>query len=55
MFSVPNFHFRCFRITGVVFVSEVTVFDFVSKEQYENENGFSVYRLFSPLPRTRSA
>jgi hypothetical protein len=30
VFFVPNFRFRCFRITDIVFVSEVTAFDFVS-------------------------
>jgi hypothetical protein len=29
---VPNFHFRCFQITDVIFVSGVTVFDLVSKK-----------------------
>jgi hypothetical protein len=43
---VPNFRFRCFRITDVVFVSGVTVFDLVSEKKYENENGFCVYRSF---------
>jgi hypothetical protein len=42
-FSISNF---CFRITDVVCVSGVIVFDFVSKEKYENKNGFNVYRLF---------
>jgi hypothetical protein len=46
---VPNF---CFRITDVVFVSEVTVFDLVSEEIYENTNVFvftDCFRSLSPL------
>jgi hypothetical protein len=43
MFSISNF---CFRITDVVCVFGVIIFDFVSKEKYENKNGFNVYQLF---------
>ena len=52
---VPNFRFRCFRITDIVFVSGVTVFDLVSEKKYENENGFCVYRSFPTVftPRYR--
>jgi hypothetical protein len=46
---VLNFRFQCFRISDVVFVSGVTVFDLISEKKYENENGFNVYRSFSPL------
>jgi hypothetical protein len=49
IFSAPNFRFRCFRNTDIVFVSGVTAFDFVSDKKYENGNGFSVYRPFSSL------
>jgi hypothetical protein len=43
---VPNFCFRWFRITDVIFVSGVTVSDLVSEKKYGNENDFSVYRSF---------
>jgi hypothetical protein len=43
MFFVPNFRFRWFQNTDVVFVSGITVSD---KKKYENDNGFSVFRSF---------
>jgi hypothetical protein len=53
VFSAPNFRFRCFRNTDIVYVYGVTVFDFVSDKKYENNNSFSVYRPFSSLRKTR--
>jgi hypothetical protein len=55
VFFVPNFWFWCFRNTDIVFISEVTVFDFVSDKKYENGNNFSVFRLFPTVftPRWR--
>ena len=41
-----KFHFRCFRNTDIVSVSEVTVSDFISDKTYGNGNDFSVYRSF---------
>jgi hypothetical protein len=43
---VLKFHFRCFRNTDIVSVSEVTVSDFISDKTYGNGNDFSVYRSF---------
>jgi hypothetical protein len=37
----PNYRF--------VFISGVTIFNLVSKEKYENENGFNVYRSLSTI------
>jgi hypothetical protein len=46
IFFVPNFRFRCFRNTDIVFASEVTVFDFIFDKKYENDNDFSILRSF---------
>jgi hypothetical protein len=50
---VLNFHFLCFRITNVVFVSGVTVFDLVSEKKNMKTKIVLVFndsfRPFSPL------